>query len=83
MSEEDDEVLDGAEDLGPEEDIEEPIGEREIIDASVTAKEAERERIRLEIEAFLSQGGKIVEVSSNVMNDPPRRPQANYGGQPI
>ncbi len=53
------------------------------VDSSLTAKEAERQRIQAEIEAFLKQGGQITQVDNTVMTDPPRRPESNYGGQPI
>jgi hypothetical protein len=47
----------------------------------------ERERIRkqlqADIDAFLSGGGKIQTIDSHVMADPPRKPQSNYGSQPI
>lgn len=87
MSDDDQDIEDS--DLGPED---EGVAERvEVaessdditVDASVVAKEAERKRIQAEIEAFLSKGGKITHVESNVMSDPPRRPESNYGGQPI
>tara|TARA_R110000868_G_scaffold332159_1_gene593208 strand:- start:656 stop:898 length:243 start_codon:yes stop_codon:yes gene_type:complete len=53
------------------------------VDSSLTAKEAERQRIQAEIEAFLLQGGQITQVDNAVMTDPPRRPDGSYGGQPI
>ena len=53
------------------------------VDSNLTAKEAERQRIQAEIEAFLKQGGQITQVDNTVMTDPPRRPESNYGGQPI
>ena len=49
--------------------------------------QAERQRAREQLEAdvaaFLARGGKIQKVDVNVMADPPRAPQSNYGGQPI
>ncbi len=54
-----------------------------LSDSSITAKESERARIQAEIEAFLSGGGQITQVGTDIMSDPPQRPQANYGGQPI
>lgn len=51
--------------------------------ASLSAKEAERNRIQAEIEEFLNKGGEITRVDTNVMTDPPKAPESNYGGQPI
>lgn len=53
------------------------------VDMGMSAKETERKRIQAEIEAFLQQGGQITQVDTNVMTDPPKRPESNYGGQPI
>ncbi len=53
------------------------------IDSGVSAKEAERERIQAEIEAFLNSGGRITCVDTDTMTDPPKAPASNYGGQPI
>lgn len=54
---------------------------------TVESNDEERERARLkleaDIEAFLAGGGQIQAVDVNVMADPPKRPQSNYGGQPI
>ena len=36
-----------------------------------------------EVEAFLSRGGQIQQIDDNVMADPPRKPQTNYGSRPI
>lgn len=57
--------------------------ENVMSDSAIIAKEAERARIQAQIDEFLSRGGRITTVDSNVMNDPPRRPASNYGGQPI
>lgn len=50
-----------------------------------SAIERARARMQLEsdIEAFLASGGKIQSIDNNVMADPPKKPQSNYGGQPI
>ena len=44
---------------------------------------AVRVQLEADIEAFLAKGGKITSVAANVMADPPKKPQSNYGGQPI
>lgn len=55
----------------------------DVDSASLTAKETERLRIQAEIEAYLARGGKINEIPPNVVADPPKKPESNYGGQPI
>lgn len=56
-----------------------------IADASVAIadKEKERRQIQADIEAFLAGGGKISLVDSNVVADPPKKPESSYGSQPI
>jgi len=56
---------------------------QEFVSESVFSKEAERRRLQDEIEAFLARGGKIDYVAPNVVGDPPKKPESNYGGQPI
>jgi len=46
-------------------------------------KQQERQRLQEEIEAFLSRGGMIRQIPANVRADPPKKPESNYGGQPI
>ena len=52
-----------------------------------TRNVASRERVRTELESevekFLRMGGAIVNVKPNVMADPPRKPESNYGSRPI
>lgn len=50
---------------------------------SQAAREALREAMASDVEAFLARGGRIQEVAANVMGDPPRKPQTNYGSRPI
>lgn len=52
-------------------------------DYSLTAKEKERLELQQQIEEFLSRGGKINHVDSNVTGDPPQKPSSNYGSRPI
>lgn len=75
------EVDDSDIDVG-EEEVEESQ-ETYSLESSVLAKELERKRIQSEVEAFLAGGGQINQVDANVVSDPPRRPESNYGGQPI
>ena len=51
--------------------------------ASVSERESVRKQLAADVEAFLAKGGKIEEVAPNVLADPPKKPQSNYGGQPI
>ncbi len=53
--------------------------------AHANADEKIRERLRLqnEVEAFLASGGQIRHIPANVRADPPKKPESNYGGQPI
>ncbi len=51
--------------------------------ASVSERESVRKQLAEDVEAFLAKGGKIEEVAPNVLADPPKKPQSNYGGQPI
>lgn len=54
-----------------------------LVEESVAAREALRQQIQSDVEAFLARGGVIHEIPPNVVSDPPRKPQSNYGGQPI
>lgn len=49
----------------------------------IAEKEHERRQLQADIEAFLSSGGSITSVETNVVADPPKRPQSSYGSQPI
>ena len=52
-------------------------------ETSLLNKEKERQALRAEVEAFLARGGKINMVPVDMRADPPRKPESNYGGQPI
>lgn len=54
-----------------------------VHDGDVLSKERERQQLHEDIEAFLSKGGKIDCIDSSMRSDPPRKPESNYGGQPI
>lgn len=51
--------------------------------SQLSAKERERQRLQEQIDAFLASGGQIQQIDSNVIADPPKKPESNYGGQPI
>lgn len=46
---------------------------------SVEMREEARRSLADDLEAYLSDGGKVVEVQANLRADPPRKPQNNYG----
>ncbi|MCR6653280.1 MAG: hypothetical protein NVV73_18095 [Cellvibrionaceae bacterium] len=75
-----------AEELADEEEVggytAAPVVEA-LVEESVVAREALRQQIQSDVEAFLARGGTISEIPPNVVSDPPRKPQSNYGGQPI
>ena len=52
-------------------------------DRTVTSRAKIRSELSDQIEEFLSKGGAINEIAPNVMADPPRKPQSNYGSRPI
>ncbi|WNO09005.1 hypothetical protein [Teredinibacter sp. KSP-S5-2] len=51
--------------------------------SQLSAKERERQKLQEQIDAFLASGGQIQQIDSNVIADPPKKPESNYGGQPI
>lgn len=51
--------------------------------SSVVRKQAERDELSRQIEAFLAGGGKINQIGENVLAAPPKKPTSNYGSQPI
>lgn len=54
-----------------------------ILATSNSAHEEVRQSLAADVEAFLARGGQIEQVEDNVMGDPPRKPQSNYGSRPI
>ncbi|MFT5937429.1 MAG: hypothetical protein ACJAS2_002066 [Pseudohongiellaceae bacterium] len=42
-----------------------------------------RDKVEEDIARFLSKGGAISEIDSNVTADPPRKPESNYGARAI
>ena len=62
----------------------EPIQEN-VSDAAqlLVNKDAERERLQADVDAFLARGGEINRVDSAMIADAPKKPEVKYGGQPI
>ncbi|ROS02005.1 hypothetical protein EDC56_2454 [Sinobacterium caligoides] len=42
-----------------------------------------RNKVKEDIEAFITAGGAIDQVAANVTADPPKKPSSNYGGRAI
>lgn len=55
----------------------------EVEGPSVEAKDRERDELARQMEEFLSRGGKVQEIDSNVVADPPKKPDSKYGSRPI
>lgn len=64
-------------------ELEESSSAEDLIHFSSSEKELERKRLQDEIEAFLAQGGMIRQIPANMRSDVPKKPESNYGGQPI
>lgn len=47
------------------------------------AREALRQRLAEDLEAFLNSGGAIQSIPAGVRADPPKRPEPKYGGGSI
>lgn len=54
-----------------------------VDDGLAEERKSLRIKIRSDVEAFLASGGAIREIAPNIVADPPKKPQSNYGGQPI
>ncbi|HUH36907.1 MAG TPA: hypothetical protein VL027_03070 [Spongiibacteraceae bacterium] len=50
---------------------------------TVAARERVRQELSRDVEAFLARGGKINQVAPNVVADPPRKPEGDYGSRPL
>lgn len=55
--------------------------EPEVVSAA--HKNRIREQLQSDIEAFLARGGLVQQVADNVRADPPRKPDSQYGANPI
>lgn len=54
-----------------------------IVNTSSAARDEMRQSMEDDVAAFLARGGQIQQIDDNVMADPPRKPQTNYGSRPI
>lgn len=84
MSDEENDILEG--DDAVELEDSEPVAavaEDTPLSYDTTGRDQMRQQLQSDIEAFLASGGRISEIPPNVVADPPRKPQSNYGGQPI
>ena len=50
---------------------------------TVESRRRLREMMNAQVEEFLAKGGKIEEVSTDLLASPPKRPESNYGNRPI
>ncbi len=50
---------------------------------TVESRKRLRAKMEKEIEEYLAKGGKIEQVPSNIISDPPKKPESNYGNRPI
>jgi hypothetical protein len=57
----------------------EPARAESSVVHSPAAKEAQRQRLASDVEAFLKRGGSIESVPQDVRADPPKKPESNYG----
>lgn len=54
-----------------------------LVSTSSAARDEIRQSMEDDVAAFLARGGQIQQIDDNVMADPPRKPQTNYGSRPI
>jgi len=50
---------------------------------TVESRRRLRDMLTNQIEEFLSKGGTIETVPSNITANPPKKPESNYGNRPI
>lgn len=86
-----DDVNDPNVDENPDDDVEEPVAkprkkaavEDPLEGLSLEAKAREREMLERQIAEFIARGGQVQEIDSNVVSDPPKKPDSKYGSRPI
>jgi len=66
-----------------ESSVEKDAVEDLVVSTSSAARDEMRQSMEDDVAAFLARGGQITQVDDNVMADPPRKPQTNYGSRPI
>ena len=61
------------------------LGSKEELaeERTVESRRRLREMLANQIEEFLSKGGTIETVPSDIVTNPPKRPESNYGSRPI
>ena len=58
--------------------------QEEVVEGlSLEAKQREREMLAQQMEEFLARGGKVQQIDSNALADPPKKPEGKYGSRPI
>lgn len=55
----------------------------DAVTRTVAAKAGMRNQLEEDIQRFLAQGGRVMEVDASVTADPPKKPVSNYGSRPI
>ena len=80
MSDDDDDSME----LSDDGDDVAPVRRRAVKEPeSVIPRDILRAKLDADIRAFLERGGSIQKIDANVTADPPRRPESNYGQQPL
>ena len=52
-------------------------------DHTLTSRSRLRTQMQDDIEQFIKNGGEVKHIPKNLRNDPPKKPQSNYGSRPI
>ncbi len=83
MSDDESEIIEGDDVDMDEREVSSSAEDASDDDFDSSGREHLRQQLQSDVEAFLASGGRINEIPPNVVADPPRKPQSNYGGQPI
>lgn len=57
--------------------------EEDADERTVASRDHLRQELSRDVEAFLARGGKINYIEPNVVADPPRKPEGDYGSRPL